>query len=82
MYNGLTFAVLQSLGNFLVAIERLIICAKGFAITSAPSFKNLAGIESIPVALDILRSFNKIKTSSSSIYLKAKTFLLGNFWEI
>ena len=73
MYNGLSFAILQSKGNFECFIERL----HGFDVVktkiTAPSFKNLDKL-SIPAGFSGLVSLSNFKISSSEVVEKV------NFW--
>ena len=74
MYNGLSFAILQSKGNFECFIERL----HGFDVVktkiTAPSFKNLLDKLSIPAGFSGLVSLSNFKISSSEVVEKV------NFW--
>ena len=54
---GLTFANLKALGSLFKDIERLPISVIDLARTLAPSFRNLPGSLSMPVAFEVSISF-------------------------
>ena len=70
----MSFAILQSKGNFERFIERLQSVDISKAKTTAPSFKNLPDKLSIPAAFSGLVSLSNFKTSSSEVDEKV------NFW--
>ena len=49
----ITFTNVKALGNLLKKIERLQISVTGLARTLAPSFRNLPGSQSMPVAFAV-----------------------------
>ena len=72
--SGLTFAILQLLGNELNLIERLKSCKIGLAKISASSFRNLRDELTIRAALDGFKPFNIFNIFSGDIFSENSKF--------
>ena len=70
--SGLTFAILQLLGNELSLIERLQSWEIGLAKISAPSFRNLPDKLSMPAALDGFKHFKIFNIFSGDVSENSK----------
>ena len=70
--SGLTFAILELLGNKLSLTERLQSWEIGLAKILAPSFRNLPNKLSIPVALDGFKLFKIFNIFSGDVSKTSK----------
>lgn len=68
LYRSLSFATLQSFSKCDKLMDKLHICVIGMASKSAPSFKNLPDILSIPLAFFMSSLLKRFETFGMSIY--------------
>ena len=70
-------AILHLSGKVDSFIDKLMISELGFASTSAPSFKNLEGISSIPGALETSKQHSSFLVMFSVMYRRSNFSVFG-----